>query len=101
MCTYVEDTTHQHVMALGDFQGGELCTEEEVVVAPPSLPPQQGAKTTPAAGSGGGGGGGDGRRTLRIDVKNRVGRLDGRTVGLLHTILVHDPVTQRLIFILL
>lgn len=72
-----KDTTYQHVMALGDFEGGELCTEEVVTPAP-----TQTDSTRAVDGGGGGGGGCDGMRTLRIDVKNRVGRIDGRTVWL-------------------
>ena len=45
-----KDTSHQYVLALGDFEGGELCVE---------------------AGEGG-------EKTLAVDVKNRLGRLDGR-----------------------
>lgn len=43
------DTTHQHVVALGNFQGGELCADH-------------------------------GSSVVRIDCKNRLGRLDGRNV---------------------
>ena len=46
------DKTFQHVIALGDFEGGRLCTEA----------------------------GEDGTETLAIDIRNRVGRIDGRTV---------------------
>ena len=45
-----KDTSHQYVLALGDFEGGELCVEA----------------------------GEDGEKVLAVDVKNRLGRLDGR-----------------------
>ena len=45
-----KDTSHQYVLALGDFEGGELCVE---------------------AGEGG-------EKVLAVDVKNRLGRIDGR-----------------------
>ena len=46
------DKTFQHVIALGDFEGGRLCAEADE----------------------------DGTETLAIDVLNRVGRIEGRTV---------------------
>lgn len=46
------DQTFQHVIALGDFVGGMLCTESDE----------------------------DGAETLAIDVGNRFGRIDGRSV---------------------
>jgi len=46
------DKTHQHVIALGDFTGGMLCAEADE----------------------------DGAETLAIDVCNRFGRIDGRSV---------------------
>lgn len=46
------DKTFQHVIALGDFEGGRLCAEADE----------------------------DGIEILAIDVRNRVGRIDGRCV---------------------
>ena len=46
------DTTFQHVIAVGDFEGGMLCAEADE----------------------------DGTETLAIDVRNRFGRIDGRAV---------------------
>ena len=51
------DTTFQHVIALGDFEGGRLCAEADE----------------------------DGTETLAIDVRNRVGRIDGRGVHWVNT----------------
>ena len=46
------DTTFQHVIAVGDFEGGMLCAEADE----------------------------DGTETLAIDVRNRFGRIEGRAV---------------------
>ena len=46
------DTTFQHVIAIGDFEGGMLCTEAD----------------------------NDGTETVAINVRNRFGRIDGRNV---------------------
>ena len=46
------DKTFQHVIALGDFKGGYLCTEADE----------------------------DGNEVVEVDVKNKFGRIDGRSV---------------------
>ena len=48
------DVTYQHVVALGDFEGGRLCVDHD--------------------------GFNDENSCIRIDVRNRLGRLDGRNV---------------------
>lgn len=71
-----KDTTHQHVMALGDFEGGQLCAEEVASHRGAEAP----AGSTSASDGGQASGSVSGGRTLRIDVKNRVARVDGRGV---------------------
>jgi hypothetical protein len=95
------DTSHQYVLALGDFSdGGALCVEE--VAEEKNVRPEDpgDARDTGDAGDGdpGGDGAGRGKKTrdgerrapprrfvptghvLRVNVKNRVARIDGRHV---------------------
>jgi len=77
-----KDVAHQHVFALGDFEGGELCYEDgggEMGVG-------NGVFERNSNGSGAGSGntcrfvtGSDtGLGTVRVDVRGRVARVDGR-----------------------
>ena len=66
-----KDVAHQHVFALGDFEGGELCYEDG------------GGETGVGNGvfernSNGSGAGSTGLGTVRVDVRGRVARVDGR-----------------------
>ena len=76
-----KDTTHQHVIALGNFEGGELCAEEVTASDKSTRGPHGRTGATDEGAAGGTGRSVEsGARTLRINVKNRVARVDGRSV---------------------
>ena len=66
-----KDVSHQHVLALGDFRGGELCVEASSGRGRVETT-REDEQTDDSDGTE------SGARTIRVDVRERVARVDGR-----------------------